>query len=90
LRVIQRTLVEKPAPEEAHSDLAIASRHLSGPDIFPHIANVPHGVGGEIQLTDAMCRLAEDRQMYGREIEGERLDVGNRGGLFAALGALMD
>jgi UTP--glucose-1-phosphate uridylyltransferase len=67
-------MVEKPRPEDAPSDLAITGRYVLESDIFDHIENVPPGVGGEIQLTDAMRRLDK---IYGQVFDGKMYDIGN-------------
>ncbi len=70
--------VEKPAPEEAPSNLVIASRYVFTPDIFEALARTPRGKGNEIQLTDAMRLLLDRRPMYGRVIAGKRYDLGSK------------
>jgi len=70
--------VEKPTPEEAPSNLVIASRYVFTPDIFEALERTPRGKGNEIQLTDAMRLLLERRPMYGRVIAGKRYDLGNK------------
>ncbi len=82
-------LVEKPRPEEAPSNLVIASRYLFTPDIFPALERTGRGHGGEIQLTDAMAALAAKRRFLGCEIKGRRLDVGHPRGLLEACQVLM-
>ena len=71
-------LVEKPKPAEAPSDLAIAGRYIFSPDIFACIDETQKGVGGEIQLTDAMNLLAQRRPMYALRWQAKRYDIGNR------------
>lgn len=70
-------LVEKPAPEEAPSNLVIASRYVLSPDIFPALHTVRPGKGGEIQLTDALKMLAHAKPIHGRLIDAIRHDIGN-------------
>ncbi|MPM96126.1 UTP--glucose-1-phosphate uridylyltransferase [bioreactor metagenome] len=70
--------VEKPAPEEAPSNFAIASRYVFTPDIFAALEATPRGKGNEIQLTDAMRLLLNRRPMYGRVIAGKRYDLGSK------------
>lgn len=77
-------LVEKPAPDEAPSDLAIAGRYLLRPEIFALLERLPPGKGGEIQLTDGLKELARVRKVYGYEFEGERYDVGDKFGFVRA------
>ena len=68
-------LVEKPALKDAPSNLAIMGRYVLTPDIFEHIENTEPGVGGEIQLTDALSQLDS---IYGQGVTGESYDIGNR------------
>ena len=71
-------LVEKPAVEQAPSDLAIAGRYVFTPGIFECIDATGRGVGGEIQLTDAMNLLAQRQPMYALAWQAKRYDIGNR------------
>jgi UTP--glucose-1-phosphate uridylyltransferase len=71
-------LVEKPRPEDAPTDLAIAGRYIFSPDIFDCIDETREGVGGEIQLTDAMNLLAGRQPMYALAWQAKRYDIGNR------------
>ena len=70
--------VEKPAPEDAPSNLVIAGRYVLTPEIFDCIDRTPPGKNNEIQLTDAMDLLLKERAMYGLRFEGRRYDLGNR------------
>ncbi len=79
-----RRLVEKPRPEEAPSNLAIVGRYILPPDIFDILETTPMGHGGEIQLTDALAQLREQRGVYGYEFTGERFDVGEKFGFLQA------
>jgi UTP--glucose-1-phosphate uridylyltransferase len=79
-----RDLVEKPAPEEAPSRLAIVGRYVLEPAIFDALARTQPGVGGEIQLTDALRLLAAERPVYGYAVEGVRYDVGSKMGFLQA------
>jgi UTP--glucose-1-phosphate uridylyltransferase len=72
------TLVEKPTPQEAPSNLAIAARYALSPDIFEYLERTPPGKSGEIQLTDAMRLMLRDRAIYGLVFEGARFDIGNK------------
>jgi len=76
VRVLE--LVEKPAPEEAPSDLAVIGRYVFTAEIFEHIERTPPGRGGEIQLTDAIASLAKTSGVNGLVFEGGRYDVGNK------------
>ncbi|MBC9936694.1 MULTISPECIES: UTP--glucose-1-phosphate uridylyltransferase GalU [unclassified Leucobacter] len=75
-----RGLVEKPAAAEAPSNLAIIGRYVLRPDIFDVLANQAPGRGGEIQLTDALNRLADggNGNVYGVIFRGRRYDTGDR------------
>ncbi len=70
--------IEKPTVEEAPSNLAIAGRYAFTPEIFNCLAKTPPGKGGEIQLTDAMRLLVQERAMYGLKLQGTRYDIGNK------------
>lgn len=71
-------LVEKPAPDEAPSNLAIAGRYVFSARIFECIDKTKEGVGGEIQLTDAMNLLARQEEVYALAWRAKRYDIGNR------------
>jgi UTP--glucose-1-phosphate uridylyltransferase len=71
-------LVEKPSVDQAPSDLAIAGRYVFTPEIFECIDATGQGVGGEIQLTDAMNLLAQRQPMYALAWQARRYDIGNR------------
>ncbi len=71
-------LVEKPKPEDAPSDLGIIGRYVLTPEIFDAMKRVAPGVGGEIQLTDALKLLLNDQKIYASEFEGKRYDIGNK------------
>ena len=74
------TFVEKPAPEEAPSDLAIIGRYLLTPEIFDILENQTPGAGNEIQLTDAIDTLNKTQRVFAREFTGARYDVGDKFG----------
>jgi UTP--glucose-1-phosphate uridylyltransferase len=78
-------MVEKPAPDEAPSDLAIMGRYVLTPSVFEALASTPAGVGGEIQLTDGIAGALADGPIWGLEFEGELLDVGTPEGWLQAL-----
>lgn len=71
-------LIEKPRPGEAPSNLAIAARYAFSPAIFDYIGRTPPGKNGEVQLTDAMRLMLQDRAMYGLRLDGKRYDIGNK------------
>ncbi len=73
-----RGIVEKPASENAPSSLAVMGRYVFTPEIFDAIARVQPGVGGEIQLTDAVSLLLADQDVYGFPFRDGRYDTGNK------------
>jgi UTP--glucose-1-phosphate uridylyltransferase len=73
-----RSLVEKPAPEDAPSDLAVMGRYVFTPQIFEALTRTEPGVGGEIQLTDAMGLLLGDQSLFGYVFEHGRFDIGKK------------
>ncbi|MPM04431.1 UTP--glucose-1-phosphate uridylyltransferase [bioreactor metagenome] len=77
-------LVEKPAVEEAPSQLAVLGRYIIEPEIFELLENTEPGRGGEIQLTDALRRLADIRAVYAYNFEGRRYDIGDKQGYLEA------
>jgi UTP--glucose-1-phosphate uridylyltransferase len=78
------SLVEKPDPAEAKSDLAVLGRYIIEPEIFDLLAETPPGTGGEIQLTDALNILAGKQPVWAYEFDGRRYDVGDRLGFLEA------
>jgi UTP--glucose-1-phosphate uridylyltransferase len=73
-----RSIVEKPSPEEAPSNLAAIGRYVLTPEIFDCLRATQPGVGGELQLTDAINILAQEQAVYAHVFEGGRFDVGNK------------
>ena len=71
-------LVEKPEPEVAPSNLAVVGRYLFTPAIFDHIDQTQPGVGGEIQITDAMVALMEHEPLLGYTFSRGRFDTGKK------------
>jgi len=72
--------IEKPSPEEAPSNLAVASRYIFTPDIFDYLEKTLPGKNNEIQLTDAMREMVKTHPMYGLKFNGKRYDIGNKMG----------
>lgn len=72
-----KDLIEKPDPLDAPSDYGIIGRYLLTPEIFSYLEKTKPGVGGEIQLTDALKLLGGSRPMYAFEFKGSRYDIGN-------------
>lgn len=79
-----RGLVEKPRQEDSPSCLAVIGRYVLPTLIFDRLRNTAPGANGEIQLTDAIATLLDDRGIYACELVGERYDVGNKLGLAKA------
>jgi UTP--glucose-1-phosphate uridylyltransferase len=77
-------IVEKPAPEKAPSRMGVAGRYVLTPRIFEEIRNQPKGVGGEIQLTDAIERLMHHETVYAFQYQGKRYDCGSKEGFLEA------
>ena len=69
-------IVEKPEPAVAPSNLAVMGRYVFTPEIFEKLDQVQPGVGGEIQLTDAIALLLADQAVYGATFDGGRFDTG--------------
>jgi len=73
-----RGIVEKPAPKDAPSNLAVMGRYVFTPEIFDALEHVQPGVGGEIQLTDAIALLLDDQTVYGWVFGEGRYDIGKK------------
>ena len=78
------SLVEKPAVEDAPSNLAIIGRYVLPPAIFDALDETPRGAGGEIQLTDALQALAAETPIVGVRLDGVRHDAGDKLGFLKA------
>lgn len=79
-----KDLVEKPAKNEAPSNVAILGRYIISPEIFDILAETKPGKNGEIQLTDALKELAGRENMVAYDFIGKRYDVGNKQGFLEA------
>ncbi len=79
-----KDLVEKPPVEEAPSDVAILGRYILTPTVFNYLENQERGAGGEIQLTDALKRMAKDEAVYAYDFKGHRYDCGSKIGFLQA------
>jgi UTP--glucose-1-phosphate uridylyltransferase len=77
-------IVEKPAFEDAPSDMGVTGRYIFTPQIFDHIENLKPGAGGELQLTDAIQTLLKVEQVLAYEYQGVRYDCGSKMGLLQA------
>ncbi len=82
LRVV--SIVEKPAPADAPSNLAVVGRYLLTPRIFEKLENTREGAGGEIQLTDGISDLLQDEHVIAYPFEGKRYDCGSKLGYLEA------
>lgn len=78
------TMVEKPEPEEAPSNLAIIGRYILTPDIFALIEKTEPGKGGEIQITDALMAQAKEGMVMAYKFKGKRFDCGSIDGFVEA------
>ena len=77
-------IVEKPAPADAPSTLAVVGRYILNPHIFHFLEKTQKGAGGEIQLTDAIADLLADEQVYAYQFDGIRYDCGSKLGYLQA------
>lgn len=77
-------MVEKPAPEDAPSNLAIIGRYILTPDIFDIIRETKPGKGGEIQITDALMTQAQKNMVLAYKFKGKRFDCGSVEGFVEA------
>jgi UTP--glucose-1-phosphate uridylyltransferase len=77
-------LVEKPAPADAPSNLAVIGRYVLPPEIFPILRKTQPGKNGEIQLTDALRQLVKQGPMFAHEVQGQRHDAGDKLGFLIA------
>ncbi|NNK95031.1 MAG: UTP--glucose-1-phosphate uridylyltransferase GalU [Desulfobacterales bacterium] len=75
-----KSMVEKPEPENAPSNLAVIGRYILTPKIFKLLGKKQKGAGGEIQLTDAMSALLEEQPIFGYKFKGRRFDCGDKAG----------
>jgi UTP--glucose-1-phosphate uridylyltransferase len=78
------SIVEKPAPKDAPSNLAVVGRYLLTPTIFRKLEETTPGAGGEIQLTDAIAALLQDELVIAHPFEGKRYDCGSKEGYLEA------
>jgi UTP--glucose-1-phosphate uridylyltransferase len=77
-------MIEKPARGKAPSNLIITGRYILQPEIFDILENQSWGAGGEIQLTDAMIKLAMSQPFFGVKFEGRAFDCGSKIGFLTA------
>lgn len=81
-------IVEKPAPADAPSTLAVVGRYVLDARIFAHLRQTREGSGGEIQLTDGIASLLNEKPVFAHRYEGVRYDCGSKAGMFAATVAI--
>ena len=74
------SMVEKPKPDEAPSNLAVIGRYILTPRIFNHLSKLEKGAGNEIQLTDSMSALLQEQPIFGYKFKGTRFDCGDKAG----------
>ncbi len=79
-----RSIVEKPAPEDAPSNKAVVGRYLLAPEVFDKLEQTGRGAGGEIQLTDAIADLLLEQPVHAFSFEGDRYDCGSKLGYLQA------
>ena len=79
-----RSLIEKPAPQDAPSDLAILGRYIVSPNLFELYKGVKPGVGGEIQLTDVLSKLLILEGLNALKTDAAIYDCGNKLGFLSA------
>ena len=79
-----RQIVEKPAPEQAPSRMAVAGRYVLTPAVFEQIRRQPRGAGGEIQLTDGIAGLLASEAVHAYQYQGKRYDCGSKEGFLEA------
>jgi UDP-glucose pyrophosphorylase len=78
------SMIEKPTPEEAPSNLAIIGRYILTPDIFDILRDTPAGANGEVQLTDALMTQAQRGCVIAYKFQGRRFDCGSVPGFVEA------
>ena len=77
-------IVEKPAPDQAPSTLAVAGRYILSAGIFSELEKIPRGVGGEIQLTDGIAQLLRREKVFAFRYQWRRSDCGSKLGFLHA------
>ena len=79
-----KNIVEKPSPKRAPSNLGVVGRYILNPSIFEELEKIGAGSGGEIQLTDAICRLIQKENVLAHRFVGTRYDCGSKLGYLKA------
>lgn len=77
-------IIEKPNPKNAPSNLGVVGRYILTPEIFNYLEKISRGMGGEIQLTDAIAALLNDQTVYAWQFNGTRYDCGSKMGYLQA------
>jgi UTP--glucose-1-phosphate uridylyltransferase len=77
-------MVEKPKPEDAPTNMAIIGRYILTPEIFGYLKQTAPGANGEVQITDALKQLAQNRQVLAVKFKGQRFDCGSIDGFVEA------
>ncbi len=77
-------IVEKPAPEDAPSNMGVVGRYILTPAIFRHLHELEPGAGGELQLTDAIAQLMKNEALLSYQFDGRRYDCGSKQGYLQA------
>ena len=70
-------MIEKPEPKDAPTNMAIIGRYILTPDIFNILRNTKPGIGGEIQITDALLTQAKQGKVIAYKFKGKRFDCGS-------------
>ena len=83
-------MIEKPAPEDAPTNLAVIGRYILTPDIFSVIRTLGPGAAGEIQITDAICEQAKNSMVLAYKFNGTRFDCGSLKGYVEATNYVYD
>src|SRR4029077_6620063 len=78
------SIIEKPKPADAPSNLAVVGRYVLSPAIFGHLEKIGQGAGGEIQLTDGIAALMKEEAVYAYRFTGKRYDCGSKLGYLQA------
>jgi UTP--glucose-1-phosphate uridylyltransferase len=78
------SIIEKPKPADAPSNLAVVGRYVLAPAIFEHLERLGQGAGGEIQLTDGIAALMREEAVYAYRFTGKRYDCGSKLGYLQA------
>ena len=84
------TMIEKPNPEEAPTNLAIIGRYILTPEVFSYLKNTKPGAGGEIQITDALKEMAKNGKVLAYKFKGIRFDCGSVDGYVQSINYFYD